>query len=83
MPVGDTFTTDPQWDGDAVTFDAAFFARGEEGGGLSYKAYAVRLCVTYRVLPSAAEVAGVECGPDVPTHRDNVGTIDETVTLDE
>jgi hypothetical protein len=82
----DVITFDEQVRSDgAVALRTAFHARGESGGGLSYEAVVVRLCVELTAAPGpppAAEVRDTQCPPSLPSATGNAGNVDTTVTLE-
>ncbi|MFC4063977.1 hypothetical protein [Actinoplanes subglobosus] len=70
----------------AARLELVLFGRGEAGGGLSYDSAAVRLCVAIagRVDAGAtAETSDLPCPDDAPGPGPGIGTVVETVQLDD
>lgn len=67
-----------------IVVRAAFHARGEAGGGLSYEAVGARLCVELTAAPGpppSADIRDTDCAATLPRATGNAGNIDTTVTL--
>lgn len=61
-----------------------FFGHGYAGGGWTYTSYSVRLCAVLRGAPGpvpTVEMEAMTCPADLPAGEPNIGTIDETVSL--